>query len=533
MQQFNKISTYSNVIKHLLANTYLPLMRSVREGDYICADRIYILKCEVIKCTSSGYIGKKGFLSNTPLANWVNLGEYHFGEKDGKLSTKYVSNAEGYDYKTHERLGQYLRNLRDMYGLNLMPLYNCFSNQFLENHVIKNNTILKTSQDNNTKIYKIPIRFNQDYTVCIENPGVTTFAPAFIRYNSLVKQNNTIYGNGLDVTNQYINLHSATNIYSEGNLSFGKPYKIRFDNKPEHKQLIKYNTEYRNEYLEIVINLKYIPHENLEEFEDGVDYYVYEYDSETESYKYNKVDTETTLEPDPEETYYTYEPYFEHAITYYILNENNEFEEVDTSQPPQVDLTYYTHRRIIDKDKVYFHDITDEICTQYNDIEDTLYLLIQVPKAFNQNIVVLEGDYTELNSQKIVDGLFRNKLPDFLYDKFYTHDLNLMTMTSTEPRPFSPVLIEFLLWNAISTLDTINNDFDRLSQQLSLLNIPYTDDIYYTYPNYWVPRYRQIISDYINAHSTNSIQDNIGYVTRNIEEYIIKSIDSNNAIFGG
>ena len=32
-----------------------------------------------------------------------------------------------------------------------------------------------------------------------------------------------------------------------------------------------------------------------------------------------------------------------------------------------------------------------------------------------------------------------------------------MTMTSTEPRPFSPVLIEFLLWNAISTLDVLSS----------------------------------------------------------------------------
>lgn len=530
MQQFNKISTYSNVIKHLLANTYLPLMRSVREGDYICAGRIYILRCDVIKCTSSGYIGKKGFLSNSPIAEWTLLGEYHFGEKDGKLSTRYVSNAEGYDYKTHERLGQYLRNLRDMYGLNLMPLYNCFSNQFLENHIIKNNMVIKTSQNNNTKIYKIPIRFNQDYTVCIENPGITTFAPAFIRYNSLVKQNNTIYGNGLDVTRQYINLHNATNIYHEGNLSFGKPYKIRFDNIPERKKLIKYNTKSYATYSEIVLNSDYIPHSDLTEFESGVTYYKYVYNQEEESYEF-EINSDQT--PEEGEIYYTLELVFDPTTTYYILNENEEFEKADTSQPPQEDLTYFVCNYYVDKNTVYSHDITDEICTQYNDVEDNLYLLIQVPKVFNQNIVVLEGDYTELDSQKIVDSLFRNILPDFLYDEFYTHDLNLMTMTSTEPRPFSPVLIEFLLWNAISTLDTINNDFDRLSQQLYYLNIPYVDDIFHNYPNYWVPRYRQIISDYINANSTNSIQDNIGYVTRNIEEYIAKSIDSNNAIIGG
>lgn len=434
MQQFNKISTYSNVIKNLLAMTYLPLIRSVREGDYICMDRLYIFRCDIIKCTSSGYIGKELYLANSPIAKWERIGEFHFGDKDGKLSTNYVSNAEGYDYKTHERLGQYLRNLRDMYGLNLMPLYNCFSNQPFENHIIKNNRIIKTSEDNNTKIYKIPIRFNQDYTVCIENLGITTFAPAFIRYNSLLKQNNTQYGNGVDVTNQYIALHSYDNITSVANLSFGRPFKIRFNNRPEIKKFKVLSSFVSDDILK---------------------------------YRFYPVE----------------------------------------------------------------YEITDENCRLFDEVEDHLYLLIQVPKVFNQNIVVLEGDYTELESQKIVDGLFRDKLPDFLYDAFYTHDLNLMTHTSTEPRPFSPTLVEFLLWNAICNLDTINNDMDRLSVMLSDKYLPYTDDIFYNYPNFWVARYRQIISDYINENSTNVIQDNLGYVTRNIEEYLSKT--NSNATVGG
>lgn len=430
MQKFNKISTYSNIIKNLLATTYLPLIRSVREGDYICADRLYVFRCDVIKCTVSGYIGKDLYLSDVPIAEWIRIGEFNFGDKNGKLSTNYVSNAEGYDYKTHERLGQYLRNLRDMYGLNLMPLYNCFSNQFLENHVIKNKRVIKTSDTNNTKIYKIPIRFNQDYTICIENVGLTTFAPAFIRYNSLLKQNNTAYGNGVDVTNQYISLHYGDNVQTVANTSFGKPIKVRFNNRPEIKKLNILNTS-----------------------------------------SYTTVETQ--------------------------------------------------------------YEITNEVCTQFADVEDNLYLLIQVPKVFNQNIVVLEGDYTEIDSQKIVDAIFRNKLPDFLYDDYYTHDLNLMTGTSVEPRPFSPVLIEFLLWNTICVLDTINNDFDRLSLQLYRQDIPYTDDFWGSYPNFWIPRYRQIISDLINDNSKNVIQDNLGYVTRNVEEFINKTGEANNARIGG
>ena len=43
-----------------------------------------------------------------------------------------------------------------------------------------------------------------------------------------------------------------------------------------------------------------------------------------------------------------------------------------------------------------------------------------------------------------------------------------------------------------------------------------------SYPNYWVSRYRQIISDFVSYNNKNVIQDNIGYVTKEIEKYIYK-----------
>ena len=56
MIEFNKVSIASYFIKNLLNSTFLPRFRTVREHDYILKDRIYIYKCNIIKCTNSGYI---------------------------------------------------------------------------------------------------------------------------------------------------------------------------------------------------------------------------------------------------------------------------------------------------------------------------------------------------------------------------------------------------------------------------------------------------------------------------------------------
>ena len=501
MQQFNKVSLYSNVIKNLLATTYLPLIRSVREGDYICEGRFYVFKCEFVKCTKSGFVGSKGFIDTDKIANWTSLREFHFGEKDDKLSTNYISNCEGYDYRTHERLGQYLRNLRDMYGLNLLPMYNCFSNQPLENHIIKPKKIEHTSTYKNTKIYKIPIKFNQDYTICIENLGKTTIAPAFLRYNNLVKQNNTQYGNGIDITNQYISLHAYDNIHNYVNTSFGKPIKVRFDNYPHTKNLEVLNNTPVQKEEEVQ---SFVSGETTVEFDSVVYGSIYLLDENDE-----QVDNEDGNQPA-------------------ILGENKTIiqesfkEGKSASDVVKIVYTYIPYTR----NKVSY-EITNEMCSQFADVENTLYMLIQVPKVFNQNIVVLEGDYTELEAQKIVDGMYVDKLPDFLYDKYYIHDLNLMTTTTEQILPFSPLLVEYLLWNVMCTLDTINNDFDRLSIDLTALRsmIPNIDDIEITLnlPNFWVSRYRQIISDFISHNSTNIVQDNLGYATKDVEAFIYSS----------
>lgn len=594
MIEFNKISTTSNLIKNLLNNTYLPLIKTVREGDYIVVNRLYIYKCNVIKCTESGYIASESsrvYNKITDVARFDYISEYTFGDKNNKLCTKFLSNNAGYDYVTHERLGNYLRCLRDMYGLNLMPLYNCFSANVFPGHYISNDRVTKTLENHGTKIYKVPIRFNKDYTICMDNYGSTRFAPAFIKYDNLLKVNNTSFGNKTDVTNKYIRLRDFMNIQTESDLRFKNPIKIRINNIPEDIVRYKYKTvdnivdadskpkldfnivklkvDDANKYFRIintrqltiitdvneVLNTKnlidqfFIPVElktkNQYDKLIAEGYTFYKIDS-TNKEKSNLIlatDIVISSTAISEGTYYISRTNPAVNGWYELVTSNDTIDINSQSDMPTLstdtiiqtdDKTYLEEiRKELQTSKTY--SITEELCQLYDSIEKNLYLLIQVPEEYDSNIVVIEGDYTQNNSmtwernennklltyntpKETAGDIYRldNKTLDYLY----TDNLSLMAMTSTKQIPFSPRLIEFLLWNAICNLDEINNDLDRLAIIVKKKidgNLGHGQ-----YMNYWTPEFRKAINEYILNYQKNFTFDNLGYVTRDIEKVLEK-----------
>ena len=95
-----------------------------------------------------------------------------------------------YDTATHEYLGEYLRFIRDFYGVNLMSMYNCFNNRICNdvfytvkngfkavktkdadgNEIITNEATWTTfdSLDRRYKIYAIPVKLFYDYTIAVD-----------------------------------------------------------------------------------------------------------------------------------------------------------------------------------------------------------------------------------------------------------------------------------------------------------------------------------------------------------------------------
>jgi len=68
-----------------------------------------------------------------PEAQFKNVKYYKFGEFDTQFTERHISQYGYYDTETHETLGTYLRAIRNLYGVDLMPFYNCFSGRYVSN----------------------------------------------------------------------------------------------------------------------------------------------------------------------------------------------------------------------------------------------------------------------------------------------------------------------------------------------------------------------------------------------------------------
>lgn len=107
------------------------------------------------------------------------LPKYYYYDKPELNYTKNLQIKNNiYDSYTHEYLGDYLRFQRDYNKINLMPLYNCFSNRDCEHLDLSVEVSsgdngytaeFKTSED--YKIYMVPVKLFQKYTIAIDCEG--------------------------------------------------------------------------------------------------------------------------------------------------------------------------------------------------------------------------------------------------------------------------------------------------------------------------------------------------------------------------
>ena len=182
LHKFNEDSIYSKFIKGILASTHVPSVEIWKPNMNLTEGFTYITKDYILKAKKS-YSSKEGKPLTSPLNSeyFQILGSYIEGNEYRNITTNYMSNTYEYDYETHKYLGNYLRMLRDLHGVDLMPYYNCLNGVSSSNVRIKDistnpttdtspstfsyKIITDNKEDDGLKTLLVPIRFNQDYTI--------------------------------------------------------------------------------------------------------------------------------------------------------------------------------------------------------------------------------------------------------------------------------------------------------------------------------------------------------------------------------
>lgn len=149
MIKFNENHIVGNFIKQLLATFNLP---KYENGQYLGVDE-----------------------------------NYAWGNKLLNKTKNLVIRNNIYDSYTHEYLGDYLRFLKFYKGLDLMSLYNCFSNNVCSSFHYTNSalSIKFDTQDIAYKMYMVPVKLGAKYTIALDSSlPVELCVSAYGKYQS-------------------------------------------------------------------------------------------------------------------------------------------------------------------------------------------------------------------------------------------------------------------------------------------------------------------------------------------------------------
>ncbi len=237
----------SKFIKELLRTTYLPLVPIYKLGDSVIKGLTYISDNYIVEAiqnydSNSELQGPQSLLD----LNYFKIKEpYILGKFYPSLTSNFISNNSTYDSNTHKYLGNYLRLIRDLYNIDLFPFYNCWSGDYSDNlrfklindqeYLIDNNEI-----NDGYKMFLIPIRFNQTYTI-------------YLNTNVTIKLGSAYYKNRQLIDKENLDRVLPFEYKSYNYVSFSSPIKYRIDKKDSSDNNANINV--LNDYLTLFILL--------------------------------------------------------------------------------------------------------------------------------------------------------------------------------------------------------------------------------------------------------------------------------------
>lgn len=160
------------------------------------------------------------YYKNTWIA--TTLPNYYYNKKIPNYTKNLEIKSNIYDSYTHEYLGEYLRFQKYYNNIDLLSLYNCFSNNICEllnvsiqiNNGTNSSTVTFNTTDSGYKIYMLPVKFNRAYTIAIEaSAGAEVFCGFYNNY----------YYDKLDEDKVFKNKIAENTYKKYNNLTFNSP----------------------------------------------------------------------------------------------------------------------------------------------------------------------------------------------------------------------------------------------------------------------------------------------------------------------
>lgn len=175
-------------IKQLVSNTNVPFISTWKPGDFAIRGMIYLTKDAIWRCNHTGFPdsinaicdtnthettlsndGKTPIGEGVDVAYFTRISPYVFGQEYYNITGRYQSKILGYDADTHFYLGQYLRMMRDIFDLDMMPFYNCYCGETLSGVDFDQYGVYTRSHNSFYKVLSVPVRFGKKYMVAINS----------------------------------------------------------------------------------------------------------------------------------------------------------------------------------------------------------------------------------------------------------------------------------------------------------------------------------------------------------------------------
>ncbi len=185
MQQFYTNTIESKFIKDLIATTPLPTIDTLYKGKWIVPGCYYITDCNIVKANHITDDEAFQFDPDNFSSQLTIISPYKFDSSYPGFTSTYNSINDGYDSKTHYYLGNYLRCIRDLHDINLMPFYNCYNGEYVTDIFINTSTTTITANETEVttikhsiiqsdpnvrgkKVVSIPVKFGETYSIFVD-----------------------------------------------------------------------------------------------------------------------------------------------------------------------------------------------------------------------------------------------------------------------------------------------------------------------------------------------------------------------------